>query len=65
MKQTKAAKSILRTEKKRIFGLVPAESHTRAKIAAYTRGINLEDWVGEAIEEKLNREEAKIVPFKQ
>lgn len=44
------------SENKRIYGKGSSELRRRAKIAAAHRDMNLEDWVTEAVEEKLTRE---------
>ena len=62
MKQTEVAKSKQRESKKMIFGLVDKNVHIKAKMAAYSEDMNLEDWVGIAIEEKLSR---KILDFQK
>ena len=41
---------------KKIGGNVPASLHTRVKVAAATRAIDLTEWMIEAFEEKLARE---------
>lgn len=40
---------------------VAREIHTQAKIAATRRGIDLKDWVAEALTEKAERESGKRV----
>jgi predicted HicB family RNase H-like nuclease len=64
MKQINNANSKLseRNSKKRIFGLVSKEIHTRAKITAYSQNMKLEEWVEMAIKEKLDRD-GSVIPF--
>ncbi len=48
---------------KKATGLVSAITHARAKASAAMHGMELQEWVGEAIEEKLAREEKRLVQF--
>jgi predicted HicB family RNase H-like nuclease len=46
---------------KRLGGNVPEDLHTRAKVAAATRRIDLTDWLIEAVEEKLASERRRQI----
>ena len=51
--------------RKRIFGWLTIEEHAQAKARAAIEHKNLEDWVREAILEKLARESGKVVPIER
>jgi len=59
MKETTTTKS-----SKRVFAWVPLTLHRAAKIAAVEAGIDLQDWVAEAVAEKLERDSTRrVIPI--
>lgn len=49
----------LNVKPKRLFGRTDEMTHKLAKIAATREGIKLEDWIEQAVKEKLSRERDK------
>lgn len=47
--------------RKRLFAWVPEELHRRAKASAASDGIDLQDYIRVAIEEKLQRDEEERI----
>jgi len=47
-----------------VFAWVPLTLHRAAKIAAVEAGIDLQDWVAEAVAEKLERDSTRrVIPI--
>lgn len=44
-------------ELRKATGLLPSVTHARAKASAAMHGVKLQEWVAQAIQEKLDRED--------